>query len=80
MGPYSLGPFNLLIGELYATIFCMQFQIIFMEVESRWAGYETYSRSWGMIRLKSHWSTMLLSRCTRWIECCGNLDFNNQFP
>ncbi|MBA0626189.1 hypothetical protein Godav_003902 [Gossypium davidsonii] len=21
-------------------------------VESRWAGYETYSRSWGMIRLK----------------------------
>ncbi|MBA0626190.1 hypothetical protein Godav_003902, partial [Gossypium davidsonii] len=20
--------------------------------------------------LRSHWSTMLLSRCTRWIECC----------
>ncbi|MBA0626446.1 hypothetical protein Godav_004113, partial [Gossypium davidsonii] len=22
--------------------------------------------------LKSHWSTMLLSRCTRRIECCDN--------
>ncbi|MBA0665711.1 hypothetical protein Goklo_002195 [Gossypium klotzschianum] len=30
--------------------------------------------------LRSHWSTMLLSRCTRWIECCGNLDFDNRFP
>ncbi|MBA0722785.1 hypothetical protein Golax_003430 [Gossypium laxum] len=45
MGPYSLGPFNLLIEEPYATIFCVQFQIIFMEVGSRWAGYETYSQS-----------------------------------
>ncbi|MBA0850069.1 hypothetical protein Goshw_024761, partial [Gossypium schwendimanii] len=24
--------------------------------------------------LRSHWSTMLLSRCTRRIEYCGNLD------
>ncbi|MBA0655885.1 hypothetical protein Goklo_008307 [Gossypium klotzschianum] len=24
--------------------------------------------------LKSHWSTMLLSRCTRQIECYDNLD------
>ncbi|MBA0764259.1 hypothetical protein Gotri_013621 [Gossypium trilobum] len=22
---------------------------------------------------------MLLSRCTRQIECCGNLDFDNRF-
>ncbi|MBA0780326.1 hypothetical protein Gotri_004440 [Gossypium trilobum] len=28
----------------------------------------------------SHWSTMLLSRCTRRIECCGNLDSDNRFP
>ncbi|MBA0606857.1 hypothetical protein Godav_019259 [Gossypium davidsonii] len=27
--------------------------------------------------LKSHWSTMLLSRCTKRIEYCGNLDSNN---
>ncbi|MBA0876214.1 hypothetical protein Goshw_007486, partial [Gossypium schwendimanii] len=24
--------------------------------------------------LRSHWSTMLLSICTRRIECCDNLD------
>ncbi|MBA0619981.1 hypothetical protein Godav_005764 [Gossypium davidsonii] len=30
--------------------------------------------------LRSHWSTMLLSRCTRRIECYGNLDSDNQFP
>ncbi|MBA0780328.1 hypothetical protein Gotri_004440 [Gossypium trilobum] len=30
--------------------------------------------------LRSHWSTMLLSRCTRRIECCGNLDSDNRFP
>ncbi|MFQ6628999.1 hypothetical protein Gotur_007297 [Gossypium turneri] len=29
MGPYSLGPFNLLIGESYATIFWVRFRIIF---------------------------------------------------
>ncbi|MBA0867262.1 hypothetical protein Goshw_028825 [Gossypium schwendimanii] len=52
MGPYSPNPFNLLIGEPHATIFWVQFWIIFMEVESRWAGYETHSRSRGMIRLK----------------------------
>ncbi|MBA0786078.1 hypothetical protein Gotri_025675 [Gossypium trilobum] len=34
MGPYSLGPLNLLIGEPYATIFWVQFYIIFTEVES----------------------------------------------
>ncbi|MBA0819816.1 hypothetical protein Gohar_003757, partial [Gossypium harknessii] len=45
MSPYSPGPFNLLILELYATIFWVQFRIIFTEVESRWAGYETHSRS-----------------------------------
>ncbi|MBA0788203.1 hypothetical protein Gotri_028155 [Gossypium trilobum] len=27
--------------------------------------------------LRSHWSTMLLLRCTRWIECCSNLGSNN---
>ncbi|MFQ6631444.1 hypothetical protein Gotur_008869 [Gossypium turneri] len=27
--------------------------------------------------LRSHWSTMLLSRCTRRIKCYGNLDFDN---
>ncbi|MBA0772405.1 hypothetical protein Gotri_007788 [Gossypium trilobum] len=25
----------------------------------------------------SHWSTMLPWRCTRWIECCGHLAFDN---
>ncbi|KAG8498097.1 hypothetical protein CXB51_007446 [Gossypium anomalum] len=30
-------------------------------------------------QLRSHWSTMLLSRCTRRIECCDNLDFDNRF-
>ncbi|MBA0786881.1 hypothetical protein Gotri_026611 [Gossypium trilobum] len=30
--------------------------------------------------LRSHWSTMLLSRCTRRIECCNNLDSDNRFP
>ncbi|MBA0871845.1 hypothetical protein Goshw_000397, partial [Gossypium schwendimanii] len=29
--------------------------------------------------LRSYWSTMLLSRCTRRIECCGNLDSDNRF-
>ncbi|MBA0637203.1 hypothetical protein Godav_000068 [Gossypium davidsonii] len=29
--------------------------------------------------LRSHWSTMLLSRCTKRIECYGNLDSNNRF-
>ncbi|MBA0737073.1 hypothetical protein Gogos_010553 [Gossypium gossypioides] len=43
MNPYSLGLFNLLIGEPYATIFWVRFWIIFTEVESRWAGYETRS-------------------------------------
>ncbi|MBA0743482.1 hypothetical protein Gogos_006152 [Gossypium gossypioides] len=27
--------------------------------------------------LRSHWLTMLLSRCTRQIKCCGNLDSDN---
>ncbi|MBA0641657.1 hypothetical protein Goklo_026184 [Gossypium klotzschianum] len=27
--------------------------------------------------LMSQWSTILLSRCTRRIESCGNLDFDN---
>ncbi|MBA0629125.1 hypothetical protein Godav_023726 [Gossypium davidsonii] len=35
-------------------------------------------RTFGILR--SHWSTMLLSRCTRRIECCGNLDSDNRFP
>ncbi|MBA0779397.1 hypothetical protein Gotri_003652 [Gossypium trilobum] len=52
MSSHSPGPFNLLIGEPYATIFCVRFRIIFMEVGSRWAGYETHSQSRGMIRLK----------------------------
>ncbi|KAG8478361.1 hypothetical protein CXB51_028113 [Gossypium anomalum] len=43
---------SLLIEKPYATIFWVRFQIIFMEVGSRWAGYKTHSRSWGMIRLK----------------------------
>ncbi|MBA0777803.1 hypothetical protein Gotri_005776 [Gossypium trilobum] len=30
--------------------------------------------------LKSRWSTMLLLRCTRRIECCDNLDSDNRFP
>ncbi|MBA0642952.1 hypothetical protein Goklo_027282 [Gossypium klotzschianum] len=34
-------------------------------------------RTFGM--LMSHWSTMLLSRCTRRIECFGNLNFDNRF-
>ncbi|MBA0779687.1 hypothetical protein Gotri_003902 [Gossypium trilobum] len=34
-------------------------------------------RPFGMFR--SHWSTMLLSRCTRWIECYDNLDYDNRF-
>ncbi|MBA0630287.1 hypothetical protein Godav_002402 [Gossypium davidsonii] len=29
--------------------------------------------------LRSYWSTMLLSRCTRRIKCCGNLDSDNRF-
>ncbi|MBA0696381.1 hypothetical protein Goari_002935 [Gossypium aridum] len=37
MGLYSLGSFNLLIGESYATIFWVRFWIISTEVESRWA-------------------------------------------
>ncbi|MBA0809435.1 hypothetical protein Gohar_025088 [Gossypium harknessii] len=52
MGPYSPGPFNLLIKETYAMIFWVRFRIIFTEVRSRWPGYETHSRSHGMIRLK----------------------------
>ncbi|MFQ6657324.1 hypothetical protein Gotur_027049 [Gossypium turneri] len=35
MGPYSPGPFNLLIGESYVTIFWVRFWIIFTEVELR---------------------------------------------
>ncbi|MFQ6658276.1 hypothetical protein Gotur_027616 [Gossypium turneri] len=31
-------------------------------------------------RLRSYWSTMLLLRCTKRLECCGNSDFDNQFP
>ncbi|MBA0610504.1 hypothetical protein Godav_011346 [Gossypium davidsonii] len=34
-------------------------------------------RTFGMLR--SHLSTMLLSRCTRRIECCDNLDSDNRF-
>ncbi|MBA0853952.1 hypothetical protein Goshw_024309 [Gossypium schwendimanii] len=33
MGPHSLGPFNLLIGESYATIIWVRFQIIFTETK-----------------------------------------------
>ncbi|MBA0880753.1 hypothetical protein Goshw_029931 [Gossypium schwendimanii] len=51
MDLYSPGPFNLLIRESYATIFWVRFQILFTEVRSRWAGYETHSWSQGMIRL-----------------------------
>ncbi|MBA0653895.1 hypothetical protein Goklo_020996 [Gossypium klotzschianum] len=39
MGLHSPGSFNLLIGKQYATIFWVQFRIIFTEVRSRWAGY-----------------------------------------
>ncbi|MFQ6654132.1 hypothetical protein Gotur_025227, partial [Gossypium turneri] len=35
MGLYSPDPLNLLIGEPYATIFWVQFRIIFTEVGSR---------------------------------------------
>ncbi|MBA0729065.1 hypothetical protein Golax_025849 [Gossypium laxum] len=35
MGPHSSSPFNLLIGESYATIFWVRFRIIFTEVGSR---------------------------------------------
>ncbi|MBA0786772.1 hypothetical protein Gotri_026164 [Gossypium trilobum] len=52
MSLHSPGPFNLLIGKSYVTIFWVRFWIIFTEVRSRWAGYETHSRSQGMIRLK----------------------------
>ncbi|MBA0802838.1 hypothetical protein Gohar_013108 [Gossypium harknessii] len=52
MVPHSPGPFNLLIREPYATIFWVRFRIIFTVVRSRWACYETHSRSRGMIRLK----------------------------
>ncbi|MBA0876364.1 hypothetical protein Goshw_026531 [Gossypium schwendimanii] len=45
MGSHSPSLFNLLIGEPYATIFWVRFRIIFMEVGSRWVGYETHSRS-----------------------------------
>ncbi|MBA0809650.1 hypothetical protein Gohar_025286 [Gossypium harknessii] len=36
MGPHLPGLFNLLTGEPYAMIFWVRFQIIFMEVGSRW--------------------------------------------
>ncbi|MBA0664319.1 hypothetical protein Goklo_004350 [Gossypium klotzschianum] len=42
MGPHSRGPFNLRIGEPYATIFWVRFRIIFTKVGSRWASYETH--------------------------------------
>ncbi|KAG8501017.1 hypothetical protein CXB51_003085 [Gossypium anomalum] len=29
--------------------------------------------------VQSHWSTMLLLRCTKQIECCSNLDSDNRF-
>ncbi|MBA0766769.1 hypothetical protein Gotri_015780 [Gossypium trilobum] len=35
-------------------------------------------RTFGILRF--HWSTMLLLRCTRRIECCEKLDSDNQFP
>ncbi|MBA0781712.1 hypothetical protein Gotri_002605 [Gossypium trilobum] len=35
MYPYSPGPFNLLIGEPYVTIFWVRFRIIFTKVELR---------------------------------------------
>ncbi|MBA0766772.1 hypothetical protein Gotri_015780 [Gossypium trilobum] len=41
MSSHSPGLFNLLIEEPYATIFLVQFRIIFTKVESRWASYET---------------------------------------
>ncbi|MBA0779886.1 hypothetical protein Gotri_004072 [Gossypium trilobum] len=34
-------------------------------------------RTFGMLRF--HWSTMLLSRCTRRLDCCDNLDSGNRF-
>ncbi|MBA0773314.1 hypothetical protein Gotri_008599 [Gossypium trilobum] len=52
MGSHSPNPFNLLIVEPYVTNFWVRFRIIFKEVRSRWAGYETYFRSRGMIRLQ----------------------------
>ncbi|KAG8473281.1 hypothetical protein CXB51_035204 [Gossypium anomalum] len=52
MGLHSPGPFNLLIGEPYATIFWVRFWIIFTEVESRWAGCETHSWSQGMTEVE----------------------------
>ncbi|MBA0798990.1 hypothetical protein Gohar_009531 [Gossypium harknessii] len=52
MGLHSPSPFNLLIEEPYTTIFWVRFWIIFTEVRLRWVGYETHSRSQGMIQLK----------------------------
>ncbi|KAG8479035.1 hypothetical protein CXB51_029933 [Gossypium anomalum] len=39
---------------------------------------EAHIQTSGM--LGSHWSTTLLSRCTRQIECCDNSNFDNRFP
>ncbi|MFQ6646271.1 hypothetical protein Gotur_018897 [Gossypium turneri] len=52
MGLYSPDPLYLLIGKPYATVFWVRFWIIFTEVGSRWASYDTHFRSRGMIQLK----------------------------
>ncbi|MBA0756682.1 hypothetical protein Gogos_022017 [Gossypium gossypioides] len=49
MGLYSPNSLNLLIGELYATIFWVRFWIIFTKVGLRWTSYEIHSWSRGMI-------------------------------
>ncbi|KAH1129590.1 hypothetical protein J1N35_000968 [Gossypium stocksii] len=46
-----MGSLNLLIGVSYATSFWVLFRIELTEFRSRWAGYETYSRSQMMILL-----------------------------
>ncbi|MFQ6625285.1 hypothetical protein Gotur_005419 [Gossypium turneri] len=48
-GTQSSDPFNLVIGKQYATSFWVLFWIVLTEVRSRWAGYETHSRSRMMI-------------------------------
>ncbi|KAG8473357.1 hypothetical protein CXB51_035500 [Gossypium anomalum] len=49
MGPYSLGPLNLLIGEPYVKIFWVRFRIIFTEIIE---GYLMPNKSQNLVHLR----------------------------
>lgn len=78
--------FHLPYGECTITLEDVQLQLglsvdvsaLTRFIKFQWTLYED-PKIRAVILDKSYWSTMLSWRCTRRIECCDNLDFDNRF-